>query len=673
MKLILCEKPAVAREFADALGADFADGYHKGNGYVITNAIGHLVTLFMPEDYSEALKDWNVDRLPILPKEFRLKAIDQGHILKQINIVKKAFADNDIDTVIVAGDAGREGELIARNILKFIGELDQNYTYLRFWTSKALTKSVITENIKLCKPLSDYDELFRQGEVRSHIDWLIGINYSRLFTKSFATYISFGRVQTCLLKRQYDLDNKIKNFRESKYFQNAFTVEDRYRFTYLSPIQKDEDSNEEQRSADAKKTDELLRSLTQATLTTVSRKTVAAPAPKLFDLTELQKLCNKKFGFSSKKTLETAQALYEKHKLLSYPRTPSRVLNNEDFGFFCECLQKLGIDARPDPANKNIFNSSQVEDHHALLILDKADNLNLSEDERKVYSLVLDRMKLVLQDDYIFEQITSEIPVGEAVFRNHSKIVKQKGWKAFCDDDDKENEDDQDSQTLDGFSLREGGSYPIQNPEIREMKTKPAQYDSESSLLAWMKKYNLGTPATRSGIIEILFDPKRGYCTREKNKILITEKGSALIRTLLQNEKVKPLLDKENTKNFEEAILKNPQTLIPDFLSLFKEVKEYFQTHPFSVAATQKTYICPVCAQPMKYGRFGCYCPGKDGQKCLSVPNEFCGAKISEDDLKKLLSGEKSSVKNMKSKAGKTFRGRLSLDLKEKKIKIDFA
>lgn len=670
MKLILCEKPAVAREFADALGANFTDGYHKGNDYIITNGIGHLVTLCMPEDYNEALKDWSIDRLPIVPKEFKLKAIEEGHIKKQINIVKKAFHDNTIDTVIIAGDPGREGELIARNILKFIGELNGNYTYLRFWTSEALTKEVILANIRKCKPLSEYDDLFQKGEVRSHMDWLVGMNYTRLFSCSFKVFVSFGRVQTCLLKRQYDLNKKIKGFSESKYYSNTFVIADKYRFTCLPAEQKDEDLSE----ADKKMLAETIHAtlIGNATVSKITRKTVSVAPPKLYDLTELQKICNKKYGFSAKKTLEIAQTLYENKKVLSYPRTPSRCLSESDYDFFCGCLSKIGISGNPDPQNKNIFNGKEVEDHHALLILNAADNL--TDDEQKVYDLVLASMKRVLQDNYVYDQYTSEIQIGERLFKNTSKIEKEKGWKALNDTDTEEKESDDEEQLLDAFDLNEGESYPIQNPEIKEIKTKPPQYDSESSLLAWMKKYNLGTPATRSGLVEILLSDKRGYCLRDKKKILITDKGIAFIDALLKNDKVAPLLDKENTKSFEEGIEKSPDKLIPEFISQFKEVKDFYLRNGVNLSGIQttKTFTCPICSGTIKKSKFGWYCSGKDGGKCLSLPVEFCGAKLTEDDVAKILDGKSSSVKKMTSKAGKSFSGKLFLDKTERKLKINF-
>ena len=672
MKLILCEKPAVAREFADALGANFTDGYHKGNDYIITNGIGHLVTLCMPEDYNEALKAWSIDRLPIVPKEFKLKAIEEGYIKKQINIVKKAFSDNNIDTVIIAGDPGREGELIARNILKFIGQLNGNYTYLRFWTSEALTKEVILSNIRKCKPLSEYDDLFQKGEVRSHMDWLVGMNYTRLFSCSFKVFVSFGRVQTCLLKRQYDLNKKIKGFSESKYYSNTFVIADKYRFTCLLAEQKDEDLSE----ADKKMLAETIHAtlIGNATVSKITRKTVSVPPPKLYDLTELQKICNKKYGFSAKKTLEIAQTLYENKKVLSYPRTPSRCLSESDYDFFCGCLSKIGISGNPDPQNKNIFNSKEVEDHHALLILNTADNL--TDDEQKVYDLVLASMKRVLQDNYVYDQYTSEIPIGERLFKNTSKIEKEKGWKALNDTDTEEKESDDEEQLLDAFDLNEGESYPIQNPEIKEIKTKPPQYDSESSLLAWMKKYNLGTPATRSGLVEILLSDKRGYCLRDKKKILITDKGIAFIDALLKNDKVAPLLDKENTKSFEEGIEKSPDKLIPEFISQFKEVKDFYLRNGdinLSGIQTSKTFTCPICGGTIKKSKFGWYCSGKtEGEKCLSLPAEFCGAKLTEDDVEKILGGKRSGVKKMTSKAGKSFSGKLFLDKDERKLKIDF-
>lgn len=668
MKLILCEKPGIAREFAAALGCHFVDGYHKSDEYVVTSGVGHLTALFMPEDYNPILKDWTIDRLPIVPKEFKLKAIDEGYIKKQINIVKKAFNDNNIDTVIVAGDPGQEGELIARNILQFIGQLNGNYTYLRFWTSASITKDIAVSEIKKCKPLSDYDALYQKGVIRSHMDWLIGINYTRLFSCSFKTFVSFGRLQSCLLKRQYDLNKKIQSFTMSKYYSNTFVIAGKYRFTCLPEEQKDEDLSE----AEKKKLAETIHaSLTgNATVSKITRKTVSVAPPKLYSLTQLQIVCNKKYGFSAKKTLEIAQKLYETKKVLSYPRTPSRCLNEIDYDFFCTCLSKTGIDGNPDPQNKNIFNGKEVEDHHALLILDTAENL--TDDEQKVYDLVLASMKRVLQDNYIYEQYVTEIPIGERLFKNTSKIEKEKGWKALDESEEEEEKDDEEDQMLESFGLNEGESYPIQNPEIKELKTKPAKYDTDSSLLNWMRRYNLGTEATRPVLIEAILEDKRGYCVREQKKIVITDKGIAYIDALLKNDKVESLLDKENTKNFIDAIEKNPDKLMPEFIAQFKEIKDFYIKNGVNLSgATSKTFTCPVCGGTVTKSKFGWYCPGKtEGEKCLSLPAEFCGAKLTDSDVEKMLSGKYSGLKKMKSKNGKDFLGYLSV--KDGKIDIKF-
>lgn len=672
MKLILTEKADVARSFSSALGCEFKDGYYINpkSGYLVTNGVGHLFELYKPEDYSELLKVWDITRLPIVPKKWQYKAINEGHILKQINIVKKAFKDNAIDSVIVAGDPGREGELIARVILQNVGAFDKDYQFYRLWTSKALSDSVIVEELQHLKKLSDYDKIYSQGLIRSQLDWLIGINYSRLFSLSFGASLSFGRVQTCLLKRQYDLNQKIKSFSESHYYKNQFYLEG-FCFSYIDESQKDDSLTEAEKKEKALAIQKQIKEKEQ--VFKIIKETKEEQPPKLYDLTELQKVCNKKYKFSAKKTLEIAQRLYEVKKILSYPRTPSRCMNDGDYEFFCGCLSKLQIKKRPEINNKNIFNSSKVEDHHALVLLEKPSD-DLTEDEKKITSLILERMKVVLEATHRYEQITSTVEIGEEKlpFKNITKVVKEMGWRAFEEDEKEDLKDENEEIQLQShFSLQEKNDYNTTQVNVVELKTKPAQYDNEGSLLSWMKKYSLGTPATRAGIIETLLSKNKGYCVLEKNKIIITEKGISYIETITKNEKIIPLLEKENTKNFEENIEKSPESMIEDFIVTFKEVKEFFQNNNFVVkkqSCPKFEEKCPICGRTLLASKFGWYCP----EKCLSIPNRYCEASISADEARLLLQGKQTKVKKMTSKAGQSFNAKIKLNIKEKKLELIF-
>lgn len=680
MKLIFAEKPEVARSFANELGCGFCDGYHKGNGYIVTNCIGHFLELFMPQDYAPRLATWSVADLPIVPKVFKYKEKDDGYIKKQFNIIKKAFKENDIDEVIVATDPGREGELIARLLFNHLGIFNGNYSLKRFWTSESLTSDAIKNGLKNVRPLSDFDKLYKEGKKRAEIDWLIGINYSRLLSCTYNDKLTFGRVQSVVLKKVYDVDMAIKNFVSSFFYSNSFFI-NQYQFSYTEDIQKTIEK-EADRKAAAEAIDALIRAKNQTKIDDISVVLKTEKQPKLYSLTDLQKDANRIFGFSFSKTLDIAQTLYEKDKILSYPRTPSSVLSETDFDFFVDCLRRLKIDSfakNLSPEDKNIFNSKEVEDHHALVLLNLP-NRELSDEEQAIFDLVLSRMKQVLSPAYEYDFYTATVFFTDKnekkhAFKSSVKSVINLGWKEFeikkrIPKESDEEEDETETQ----FDLEKDVLYPISKVEIVEKKTKPISRLSQADIGAFMQRYKLGSDATRYKIIDIVLDPKRNYAFEKGNKIFITDKGESFVEQLLQNEKLLQQLDYDNTLKFEELLLSDPDRIEPLVVSDFKSVKEFFEKTKITALPSAKnnqnpSMLCPMCGQAIKKSRFGFYCGNKG---CFSLSVDFLGAKISEDDVLKIISGKKSKKHKMVGKSGKSFNAKLYLDLVEKKIKMDF-
>lgn len=536
MKVCIAEKPSVAREIAQILGANSRkDGYLEGNGYRVTWTFGHLCTLNEPDDYTSEWKRWNLAALPMVPDEFDIKLIPNSGVGKQFRTIKSLI--NDCDEVINCGDAGIEGELIQRWVLKKAG---CKKPVKRLWIS-SLTEEAIREGFTKLKDGSEYDLLYEAGNSRAIGDWLLGMNATRLYTLKYANgrgVLSIGRVQTptlaLIVKRHYE----IINFTPEKYWELK-TVYREVLFTAAEGKFNSED--------DAIKVLESIKDCS-FTITSFTKKRGTEPPPPLFDLTSLQVECNKRFGFTADNTLKIVQNLYEK-KFITYPRVDTRFLPSDLYPKIPGILRGLKTYSKevgpllsaPVVKNKKVFDDSKVTDHHAIIPTGISPQ-NLSLQDEKVYDAVARRFISVFYPDCIVSNTTALGESENIKFKATGRQIIEDGWRVLYPKQEKKDEDEE-SQIFPEFVKGESGPH---TPKILEKETKPPRYYTEATLLRametagkWsdddeirdaMKENGIGRPSTRAGIIETLF--KRTYIIREKKNIIPTSTGVQLIDTI---------------------------------------------------------------------------------------------------------------------------------------------
>nr|WP_294680374.1 DNA topoisomerase III [uncultured Anaerotignum sp.] len=549
--LVIAEKPSVARDIAKVLQAkQKGDGCLIGERYVVSWAVGHLVTLAEPEEYDEKYKKWNFSTLPILPEEMKLKAIEQTR--EQLKILHQWMHSKEIDSLISATDSGREGELIFR----YIYEITKcKKPFQRLWIS-SMTEEAIKEGFRTLKDGREYDLLYTSAKCRSEADWLVGMNATRAYTLQYHALLSIGRVQTPTLALIVERQKEIDAFQAEDYFE---LQADFGGYTGLW-IDKEEHSRiEKEETAQA-----ILEKVNgkAATVTKVEKEEKKTPPPLLYDLTELQRECNKKFGFSAKKTLDIAQSLYEKRKMITYPRTDSRYLSDDMKGKVQSTVRRLleipeyAPYAQPLTEkiafSKRIIDNTRVTDHHAIIPTDaKLRPESLSDEEGKVFSLVAARFLAVFYPYYRYEVTKAYAEAEEERFLSKGTVVLEEGWQAVEKAlvptvTKKKRPKEETEQNLP--PLQEGETRTIQKMELLRKKTQPPKPYTESSLLSamenagrfvedealreQMKDSGLGTPATRAAIIERLLTV--GYLTRKGKTLLPTEKGRKLIEVVPQ-------------------------------------------------------------------------------------------------------------------------------------------
>lgn len=546
--LVIAEKPSVARDIAKVLKANQkGDGCLMGENYVVSWAVGHLVTLAEPEEYDEKYKKWNFSTLPILPEEMKLKAIAQTR--SQLKILHKWMNSKEIDSLICATDSGREGELIFR----YIYEITKcKKPFQRLWIS-SMTEEAIKEGFATLKDGKEYDRLYASAKCRSEADWLVGMNATRAYTLRYDALLSIGRVQTPTLALIVNKQKEIDAFVAEDYFE---VQADFGGYTGMwidkeehTRIEKEETAKEIAAKVHGK----------QATVTKVEKEEKKLPPPLLYDLTELQRECNKKFGFSAKKTLDIAQNLYEKRKMITYPRTDSRYLSDDMKGKVQNTIKRL-TEVEPYAAyaqpllegisfTKRIIDHTKVTDHHAIIPTDAKLRVDaLSEEEKKVFSLVAARFLAVFYPYYRYETTKVYAEAEAERFLSKGTVVLEEGWqaveKALTPAAAKKKKKDEEDQKLP--PLCEGETRKIEKATVQKKKTKPPTPYTESSLLSamenagrfvedealkeQMKDSGLGTPATRAAIIERLLTV--GYIVRKGKTLIPTEKGRKLIEVV---------------------------------------------------------------------------------------------------------------------------------------------
>lgn len=552
--LVLAEKPSVGRELGRVLKCNKkGNGFLEGDKYIVTWALGHLVTLDAPEGYNPEWKKWTMETLPMLPKHMKLSVIKGSG--KQFKIVKEQMYRKDVNEIIIATDAGREGELVARWI---IDKAHVKKPIKRLWISSQTDKA-IRDGFNNLKDGRAYDNLYHAAECRAEADWIVGLNVTRALTCKHNAQLSAGRVQSPTLAMIVQREEDIKNFKPKEYYTVDIKT-DKCNFTWVN---KDNNSRIFNRGFSEKLVSKLKGKGGEIINITESNKKKYSPA--LYDLTELQRDCNKMFGYSAKQTLNIMQRLYENHKLLTYPRTDSRYLTKDIVGTIKDRLKAIAIGEYRSLAtellnkdikgNKSFVDDSKVSDHHAIIPTEERGNLaNLSSEERKVYDLVVKRFLSVMLPPFEYVQTTLEGKVNGERFIAKGKVVKAKGWKKVFDREDDEESDIKEQELP---KLNKGDKFTVKEVIEKKGETKPPARFNEGTLLSAMEnphKYinvdkesaktlgetgGLGTVATRADIIDKLFN---SFVIEKKGKDIIpTSKGKQLI-DLVPKELKSPLL-----------------------------------------------------------------------------------------------------------------------------------
>ena len=671
---IIAEKPSVARDIARIVGANRReDGFLEGAGYLVTWAFGHLLTLAMPEQYGYGA--YKAEELPIVPQPFQLmvRQIRKGKdfeddptALKQLKIIRSCFEKSD--QIIVATDAGREGELIFRYIYGYLG---CQKPFHRLWIS-SLTDKAIREGLAQLKAGSAYDALYLAGKARSEADWLVGINASRALSIARRGAYSLGRVQTptlAMICRRY-LEHQ--GFSSVPFWRlQAFVQKDG---VLLQTICTEDFATEEE----AQTAFAALSRQSSLVATSVSRKVAAMPPPLLYDLTTLQKEANRQLGFSADKTLSLAQSLYEK-KVTTYPRTGSRYISQDVFEEVDGLLQKFGT-SLPRPLNPHSVDDSKVTDHHALLPTGEGNAQTLSSDEAAIYQMICARFVAAFAPNAQEERMQIELTDGTHRFVWRGKQILSQGWKAYTSQGEKtqseESEEAKEQILAQLPNVQEGENLPLDHGAITQHKTKPKPLFTEATLLSAMENAGreiadtdtrkaisdcgIGTPATRASIIETLL--LRDFIRREKKTLLPTEKGLS-VYGIVKDQRI---ANAEMTGNWELALsaIEAGKASAEDFSTRIKDYTAEICRELLALQIAQpqySTYRCPMCGKDT-VGIFPKVAKCKSEGCDFHVFREICGITLTEAQTKDLLTTKRTTlIKGFQNKAGKKFNAHLVL------------
>jgi DNA topoisomerase III, bacteria and conjugative plasmid len=636
--LVLAEKPSVAREIARVLGCSIkGKGYLEGPRYVVSWALGHLVTLAEPEDYDKKYKSWNIADLPMLPQDMKLKVIRQT--FHQFQAVKDLMKRNDINELIIATDAGREGELVARWIME---AAHWKKPFRRLWISSQ-TDTAIKEGFKNLKPGISYNNLYDAALCRAEADWLIGLNVTRALTCRFNAQLSAGRVQTPTLAMIIERENEIKNFKPVDYWTiNA---------DFGGYFGEWRDKNGNSRLFSLEKAEEIVQKAKgqKGTVTDVRVEEKSELPPLAYDLTELQRDANRRYGWSAQKTLSVLQNLYEVHKIVTYPRTDSRYISSDIVPTLPDRLKGMAAGSyegfaknllsKKITTTKRLVDNSKVSDHHAIIPTEQRLKLeDLNADEKKLYDLIARRFLSVLYPPCRYEQVTVITTVSGENFHSRGKSVKDPGWKAVSGSYAKpDSEEDGPEQNLP--AEKKGSVKNIISCRSVKSKTKPPARYTEATLLTAMecagkfiedeelresiKQGGLGTPATRADIIEKIV--YANYIERHGKELVPTSKGIQLISLVPSNLRSPELTarweqylseiasGRGSRKKFMEGIRENTVELV-------EGVAEDTSTYRADNVTKTK---CPMC------GKYMLLINTRHG-KMLSCPDRACGYRQME-------------------------------------------
>ncbi|MEC1522416.1 DNA topoisomerase III [Neobacillus niacini] len=617
--VVIAEKPSVARDIARVLNCHKkGNGFLEGDKYIVTWALGHLVTLADPEVYDDKYKSWKLEDLPMLPNELKLVVIKQTG--KQFHAVKSQLQRSDVGEIIIATDSGREGELVARWILD---KAKVNKPLKRLWIS-SVTDKAIKDGFANLKPGKSYENLYSSAVARSEADWYIGLNATRALTTRFNAQLNCGRVQTPTVAIIAAREDEIKNFKPLNFYGIEAQTTENLKLTW-------QDTKGNSRSFDKEKIEAIVKKLGKqnAIVKEIEKKQKKSFSPGLYDLTELQRDANKIFGYSAKETLNIMQKLYEQHKVLTYPRTDSRYLSSDIVGTLPERLRACGVgEYRPltnkilskqIKVSKAFVDDSKVSDHHAIIPTESYVNFSAFTDkERKIYDLVVKRFLAVLFPAFEYEQLTLRAKIGEENFVARGKTILSTGWKEVYENrfEDEDAADDLKEQILP--RIEKGDTLNVKLIVQTAGQTSPPARFNEATLLSAMEnpgKYmetnnkqlaetlkstgGLGTVATRADIIEKLFN---SFLIEKRGKdIHLTSKGRQLL-DLVPEELKSPALTAEWEQKLEQ--IAHGKLKKDVFIS---EMKKYTKEIVTEIKASNKKYKhdnistknCPDCGKPM--------------------------------------------------------------------------
>ena len=634
--LILTEKPSVAAAFAGALSCPKKDGYYENNDYCIVNAVGHLLQQYEPEDYDPKYKKWQIEDLPILPEKVKYKVIDKTK--SQLAVIKKCFNAHRNESFMLAADAEREGEVIGAEILLYAG-FARYADAERFWVSEAMTKDVILAGMKNAKPLSAYESYKIQGFARQRADWLSGMNLSRYLTCRCNTLLPVGRVQSAVLGAIYEREKQIASFAREKYKEVEAVLKAETPFTVklLNADNKAYPTRFSENNPLIKSALQACAVPNQGKILSVKKDTKTIAAPQLFNLTGLQKEAHTAFGLSPDKTLEIAQSLYETHKCLSYPRTPSVVMGDDNVELVKGIFDKLkcmydeyaagSLEGAIDRGNKRLFNTAELQDRRALLPLAPLPP-SASADEKNVYFLVLKRFFNTLKPAYIYNAIAVAVDIAGYRFTGSGVEVLQKGWKKGLQNDEEK------AQTLAGIEIND--IYPVQKIEAVEKYTEPKKHFTYAALLQLMENprneegrhlAGIGTPATRGAILQRLVFLQ--YISEKGKNILITDNGKFLIWVLLKNEALSAFISVPETTRWEEQLALDSARFVESIKAFVKTAVAAAINEKYENPGAAAIGKCPVCGKAVKEGKKAYYCEGyKEGCK-FTIWKEIAHAGIT--------------------------------------------
>lgn len=639
--LVLAEKPSVAREIARILKCNNkSKGYLEGPNYVVTWALGHLVTLAEPDEYDKKYKEWRIEDLPMLPGRMKLKVIRQTS--QQFQIIKGLMKRNDLKDLVIATDAGREGELVARWIMEMA---NWKKPIRRLWISSQTDKA-ITEGFARLQPGTAYNNLYDAAVCRAEADWLIGLNITRTLTCKYNAQLNAGRVQTPTLAMMVNRENEIKNFKPVNYWTVRVQFGD-YFGDWRGP-----GGGRLYEQSKAEEIDNKVK-MQPGRISELKTESKSELPPLAYDLTELQRDANRRYSWSAQKTLSVLQDLYERHKLVTYPRTDSRYISSDIVPTLAIRLKAMGVGPyaamikpllqKPLQPGKRFVDSSKVSDHHAIIPTEQPLNLStLSEDEKRLYDLIARRFMAVLYPPFRYEQTTIVTAVNGEDFYSRGKVVTDKGWREVQASSSNKEESDEDQGPEQNFAKHhKGESVLVKHSKIGKHKTQPPARYNEATLLTAMeycgkllddeelresiKGSGLGTPATRAEIIEKLVHTS--YIERHGKELVPTSKGMQLINL------VPPALrSPELTAQWEQKLadIAHGKAKKTDFMTAIRHDAAALVETVRNEAAVYKAdnvskVKCPLC------NRYMLIVNGKRG-KMLACPDRSCGHRQPEKE-----------------------------------------